>query len=61
MTFDIAFIGHYTRDTIIYPEATRTVDGGGYYFGANVAAQMGLEVAVITRLASASRSSGLLR
>ena len=52
MTLDIAFIGHYTRDTIIYPHATRTVDGGGYYFGAAVAAQMGLRVAVITRLAA---------
>jgi sugar/nucleoside kinase (ribokinase family) len=52
MTFDIAFIGHYTRDTIVYPHATRTVDGGGYFFGAAVAAQMGLRVAVITRLAA---------
>ena len=52
LTFDIAFIGHYTRDTIVYPHATRTVDGGGYFFGANVATQMGLRVAVITRLAA---------
>ncbi len=52
MIFDIAFIGHYTRDTIVYPHATRTVDGGGYFFGANVAAQMGLQVAVVTRLAA---------
>jgi sugar/nucleoside kinase (ribokinase family) len=51
MTYDIAFIGHYTRDTIVYPHATRTADGGGYFFGANVAAQMGLKVAVVTRLA----------
>lgn len=51
MDFDIAFLGHYTRDTIVYPHATRTVDGGGYFFGASVAAQMGLRVAVITRLA----------
>ena len=50
MTFDIAFIGNYTRDTIVCPHATCTVDGGGYFFGANVAAEMGLRVAVITRL-----------
>ncbi len=50
MRYDIVFIGHYTRDTIIYPHATRLVHGGGYYFGAAVAAQMGLRVAVVTRL-----------
>lgn len=49
--FDIAFIGHYTKDTIIYPNATRVVDGGAYFYGANVAARMGLRVAVVTRLA----------
>ena len=49
--FDIAFLGHYTKDTIIYPHLTRTVDGGAYFFGANVAARMGLRVAVVTRLA----------
>jgi sugar/nucleoside kinase (ribokinase family) len=51
MTFDIAFVGHYTKDTIIYPHETRTVDGGAYFFGASVAARMGLETAVVTRLA----------
>jgi sugar/nucleoside kinase (ribokinase family) len=50
-SFDIAFIGHYTKDTIVYPHSTRTVDGGAYFFGANVAARMGLRVAVVTRLA----------
>ena len=29
--FDIAFLGHYTKDTIIYPHLTRTVDGGAYF------------------------------
>jgi sugar/nucleoside kinase (ribokinase family) len=51
MTFDIAFVGHYTKDTIIYPHLTRTVDGGAFYYGANVAVRMGLRVAVVTRLA----------
>ncbi|MDE3088309.1 MAG: carbohydrate kinase [Chloroflexota bacterium] len=50
-TFDIAYIGHYTKDTIVYPHATRTVDGGAFYYGANVIARMGLRAAVVTRLA----------
>ncbi len=50
MTFDIAFIGHYTKDTIVYPNLTRVVDGGAFYYGANVAVRMGLRVAVVTRL-----------
>jgi sugar/nucleoside kinase (ribokinase family) len=51
MEFDIAFVGHYTKDTIVYPHLTRTVDGGAFYYGANVAVRMGLRVAVATRLA----------
>lgn len=51
MEFDIAFVGHYTKDTIVYPDLTRTVDGGAFYYGANVAVRMGLRVAVVTRLA----------
>jgi sugar/nucleoside kinase (ribokinase family) len=51
MPFDIAFVGHYTKDTIVYPNLTRTVDGGAFNYGANVAVRMGLNVAVVTRLA----------
>lgn len=51
MTFDIAYIGHYTKDTIVYPHLTRVVDGGAFNYGANVAVRMGLRVAVVTRLA----------
>ena len=51
MIFDLAFVGHYTKDTIVYPHATRTVDGGAFNYGAHVAAGMGLRVAVVTRLA----------
>ena len=49
--FDIAFIGHYTKDTIVYPSLTRVVDGGAYFYGANVPVRMGMRVAVVTRLA----------
>jgi sugar/nucleoside kinase (ribokinase family) len=51
MRFDIVFVGHYTKDTIVYPHSTRTVDGGAFFYGANVAARMGLRIAVVTRLA----------
>ena len=51
MSFDIAYIGHYTKDIIVYPELTRTVDGGAFNYGANVAVRMGLKTAVVTRLA----------
>ncbi len=51
MPFDIAYIGHYTKDIIVYPDLTRTVDGGAFNYGANVAIRMGLKTAVVTRLA----------
>lgn len=47
-----AFVGHYTRDTIISAQGTRLVDGGALNYGAQVAARMGLRVAAITRLAA---------
>jgi len=49
--YDIAFIGHYTKDTIVSTSGTRIVDGGAFNYGSNVAARMGLKVAAITRLA----------
>jgi len=49
--FDIAFIGHYTKDTVVSASGNRIVDGGAFNYGANVAARMGLKVAAITRLA----------
>jgi sugar/nucleoside kinase (ribokinase family) len=49
--FDICYIGHYTKDTIVYPHATLTHDGGAFFFGLNVIARMGLRGAVITNLA----------
>ena len=48
---DIAFIGHYTKDTIVSAAGTRIVDGGACNYGAHVAARMGLRAAVVTRLA----------
>lgn len=50
--FDIAFLGNYTKDTIVSAAGTRIVDGGAFNYGAHVAAAMELRVAAITRLAS---------
>jgi len=49
--YDIAFLGHYTKDTIVSSSGIRVVDGGAFNYGANVAARMGLKVAAVTRLA----------
>ena len=49
--YDIAFLGHYTKDTIVSGEGTRVVDGGAFNYGSHVAIRMGLKVAAITRLA----------
>jgi sugar/nucleoside kinase (ribokinase family) len=49
--YDIAFLGHYTKDTIVSAAGTRVVDGGAFNYGAHVAARMGLNVAAVTRLA----------
>jgi len=49
--YDVVIIGNYTKDTIISPAGTRYVDGGGFNYGAHVAAMMGLKTAAVTRLA----------
>ncbi|MHC2995089.1 MAG: hypothetical protein IBV53_06265 [Candidatus Atribacteria bacterium] len=49
--YDIAFIGHYTKDTIVSAKGTKIVNGGAFNYGANVAARMSLKVAAVTRLA----------
>jgi sugar/nucleoside kinase (ribokinase family) len=51
--YDLAFVGHYTKDTIVSAAGTRIVDGGACNYGANVAARMGLQAAIVTRLAQA--------
>jgi hypothetical protein len=50
MSHDVLFLGNYTKDTIATPEATRTVHGGAFYYGANVACRLGLRTAAVTRL-----------
>ena len=48
--YDVAYIGNYTKDTIISPAGTMYVDGGGMNYAAHAAARLGLKVAVVTRL-----------
>ena len=50
-SYDLAFVGHYTKDTIVSDAGRRIVDGGAFNYGAHVAAAMGLRAAAITRLA----------
>jgi sugar/nucleoside kinase (ribokinase family) len=51
MRYDALFLGNYTRDTIVNPEGVSTVNGGAFYYGANVACRLGLRTAAVTRLA----------
>jgi len=55
-TYDIVFVGNYTKDTIISKKGTRLVHGGACNYGSNVAARIGLNVAVVTRLAREDRA-----
>lgn len=52
---DIVFIGNFTKDWITTPNESRTVDGGGMNYSAHAALKMGLNTAVITRLAQEDR------
>ena len=51
MSYDVIFAGNYTKDTIITPDATSYVDGGGMNYAASVAHRLGIHAAVVTRLA----------
>ena len=48
--YDVLFCGNYTRDTIITPDGTTYVDGGGMNYAAHASKQLGANPAVITRL-----------
>ena len=49
--YDVLYIGNYTKDTIVSPAGTKSVDGGAVNYAAHAAARLGLRVAVVTRLA----------
>ncbi len=50
-SYDVIYAGNYTKDTLITPDGTKVVDGGGMNYAANVAKRLGVNVAIITRLA----------
>ncbi len=52
-TYDLVLLGNYTQDTIVSASGIRLVDGGASNYSAQVAASLGLKVAVVTRLAQA--------
>ncbi len=47
---DIAMIGHIAKDRIVYQGHAETATGGAVYYGGIALRQLGLRVAVITRL-----------
>lgn len=49
-SYDITFIGNYTKDRISDSNGERIVDGGAFNYGANVAARLGLSTCAVTRL-----------
>jgi sugar/nucleoside kinase (ribokinase family) len=49
-SYDITFIGNYTKDRIIDAQGERVVDGGAFNYGANVATRLGLKTCAVTRL-----------
>ena len=49
-TYDVLYIGNYTKDTIVTPAGTRYTDGGAVNYAAHAAARLGWEVAVVTRM-----------
>lgn len=50
-SYDVIFIGNYTKDTIVFPVGTKVVDGGAVNYAAHAAARLGKKVAVVTCLA----------
>lgn len=61
--YDIVCIGNYTKDTIVTRSGTTFVDGGAVNYAAHAAARLGLNVAVVTRLAREDQRvvTGLLK
>lgn len=53
--YDVIYAGNYTKDTIITPDGTRYVDGGGMNYAAHAGMRLELRAAVVTRLAESDR------
>ncbi len=48
--FDIAMIGHFAKDRIVFEDTSRIASGGAVYYGSIALARLGYRVAVITKL-----------
>jgi sugar/nucleoside kinase (ribokinase family) len=53
--YDVIYVGNYTKDTIITPAGIRYVDGGGMNYAAHAGKRLGINAAVVTRLAEEDR------
>jgi sugar/nucleoside kinase (ribokinase family) len=49
--FDIAMVGHFSKDRIIVGDDEKTVPGGAVYYGSIPLARLGFRVAVLTKAA----------
>ena len=49
--YDVLFCGNYTKDTIITPDGTTYVDGGGMNYAAHASKQLGANPAVMWAIA----------
>ena len=47
---DVAFVGHFARDRLVYRGTTEIASGGGVYYGSMAVRRLGFSVAVITKL-----------
>lgn len=50
LVVDVAFVGHFARDRLIYRGITEVASGGGVYYGAMAVRRLGFSAAVITKL-----------
>ena len=55
--FDVCTIGHVTWDNIVSPTVRTRIPGGTAYYSAVALAHLGLETAVVTRLAAKDRDA----
>lgn len=46
--YDVSFCGNYTKDTIITPDGTSYIDGGGMNYAAFASKRLGVPPALIT-------------
>lgn len=53
--FDIAIIGHFSKDEIVYPDKEMAMPGGVVYYTPFLLQKMGLKVAIVTKMPEQER------